>query len=151
MANDGEIWVLNGPNLGRLGRREPEIYGSITLADVELRLRNKLAALAPEMKLIAHQSNHEGELIDWMEKAAKTARGLIINPGAFAHTSVALLDAVRGAPYPVFEVHISNTQARESFRHHSYLAEATIGIIMGCGVLGYELALVAVLDLVREN
>ncbi|MDK8795394.1 type II 3-dehydroquinate dehydratase [Corynebacterium sp. MSK041] len=135
-----KVYVLNGPNLNRLGKRQPEIYGSTTLADVEQRLR---ALAGDKVELIFRQSNHEGELIDVVHEAADNGAAVIINPGGFTHTSVALRDALAeisdGAGF--IEVHISNVHAREEFRHHSYLTPIAIGVIAGLGVEGYELAL----------
>ncbi|HJH11089.1 MAG TPA: type II 3-dehydroquinate dehydratase [Metalysinibacillus jejuensis] len=135
-----KIMILNGPNLNRLGKREPEIYGHETLQDVE----HKLLQLANkhEVTIDFRQSNHEGELVDWLHEAADNAyEGVVINPAAYTHTSVALHDAIAGIDVPVIEVHISNVHKREAFRHHSYLAPACIGQIVGLGTYGYQLAL----------
>ena len=133
------ILVLNGPNLNLLGQREPHIYGSDTLADVE---RNCLAVAADlKLELRFEQSNREYELIDWIHEARGRAAGIVINPGAFTHTSVALLDALGAFEAPVIEVHISNIHKREEFRHHSFVSKRAEGVIVGCGVQGYELAL----------
>ncbi len=133
------VYLLNGPNLNLLGKRQPEIYGRETLADVEA----DCARLAGELGLTLrfHQSNREYELIDWIHEARETAGGLIINAGAFTHTSVALLDALNMCAFPVMEVHISNIHKRESFRHHSYISLRADGVIVGCGTQGYQLAL----------
>lgn len=132
-----EILVLNGPNLDRLGRRQPEIYGSTTLADVEEMIRGRAAELG--LKVVCRQSNHEGELIEWVHEAADAGQAVIINPGGLTHTSVALRDALAevadGAGF--VEVHISNVHAREPFRHHSYLSPIARGVIAGLGVYGY--------------
>lgn len=135
-----KIYVLNGPNLNRLGKRQPEIYGSTTLADVEQRLR---ALAGDRVELIFRQSNHEGELIDAVHEAADNGAAVIINPGGFTHTSVALRDALAEISDAAgfIEVHISNVHAREEFRHHSYLTPIAIGVIAGLGIDGYELAL----------
>lgn len=131
---------LNGPNLNRLGKREPAIYGYETLADLELRLSEVAAAEGATIEL--KQSNHEGELIDWIYEAEDgKVDGIIFNPGAYTHTSVALRDAIAGVEVPVIEVHISNIHQRESFRHHSYLAPVCVGQISGLGLYGYEAAL----------
>jgi 3-dehydroquinate dehydratase-2 len=133
------VYLLNGPNLNLLGKREPEIYGRDTLADVE----RDCLALCAELKLdlCFFQSNREYELIDWIHEARGVAGGLVINPAAFTHTSVALLDALNAFEAPVVEVHISNVHKREAFRHHSYVSLRADGIIVGCGVQGYQLAL----------
>ena len=133
-----QILLLNGPNLNLLGQRQPEIYGRETLADV-VAACTKLAQ-GFGLSLVAHQSNREYELIDWIHHARGQAAGIIINPGAFTHTSVALLDALNAFEAPVIEVHVSNIHKRESFRHHSYVSLRAEGVIAGCGVQGYELA-----------
>jgi 3-dehydroquinate dehydratase-2 len=135
------VLVLNGPNLSRLGQREPEIYGTDTLADVERMVRQRADALGWQVEF--RQSNHEGHLIDWIENEGIASDAIIINPGALAHTSYALADALRGCGKPVVEVHISNVYKRESFRHRSVTAGAAIGVIVGLGVEGYVLALEA--------
>ncbi|MBM9469503.1 type II 3-dehydroquinate dehydratase [Nakamurella sp. YIM 132084] len=140
------VSVLNGPNLNLLGSRRPEVYGHATLADVEAMCRQQATALGLELHFA--QTNHEGQLVDWVQEigaavAAGTSIGAVINPGAYAHTSVALRDAVEGARTPVVEVHISNVHARETFRHHSYLSPVTVGQIVGLGVLGYPLGIQA--------
>lgn len=132
------ILLLNGPNLNLLGTREPEIYGRDTLADVE-RLAAQTAA-EQGLNLEAMQSNHEGVLIDAIHQARLTKAGIIINPGAFTHTSVAIADALSGVSLPVVEVHISNVHQREAFRHHSYVSAVASSIIIGAGVNGYRLA-----------
>ena len=140
MATPPLIYVLNGPNLNLLGLREPEIYGSDTLDDIAERLEDKAKALG--VKLEIRQSNHEGHLVDWLHEARlKGAKAAILNAGALTHTSVALHDAVKAIALPVFEVHLSNPQAREAFRHHSFVAPVARGTITGLGALGYELAL----------
>jgi 3-dehydroquinate dehydratase-2 len=133
------VYFLNGPNLNLLGKRQPHIYGHETLADVEAMCR----ALAGELKLELrfHQSNREYEIIDWIHEAREIAGGLAINPGAFTHTSVAILDALNACDFPVLEVHISNVHQRESFRHHSFVSLRADGVIAGFGTQGYELAL----------
>jgi 3-dehydroquinate dehydratase II len=133
------VYVLNGPNLNLLGKRQPEIYGRETLADVEAACRALAAELGLELRF--HQSNREYELIDWIHEARESAAGLAINPAAFTHTSVAILDALKACEFPVIEVHISNVHAREAFRHHSYVSLRADGVIAGCGTQGYELAL----------
>lgn len=133
------IHILNGPNLNLLGKREPEIYGRDTLEDVA----RTCAALAVELGLEAalYQSNHEGEIVEMIHRAREAAAGIIINPAAYTHTSVAILDALNAFEGPVLEVHISNVHKRESFRHHSYVSLRAEGVIAGFGVQGYELAL----------
>ncbi len=134
------IYVLNGPNLNLLGLREPEIYGADTLDEIAGQLEDQARELKVEIDL--RQSNHEGHLIDWLQEAnAAKAKAVILNAGAFTHTSVALYDAIRAIEVPVIEVHLSNPQARESFRHHSYVAPVAKGSITGFGALGYQLAL----------
>ena len=133
------VYVLNGPNLNLLGKRQPEIYGRETLADVEASCREITDAAGLNLRF--HQSNAEHQLIDWIHEARETACGIVINPAAFTHTSVAILDALNAFDGLVFEVHISNVHKRESFRHHSYVSLRADGVIAGCGVQGYELAL----------
>jgi 3-dehydroquinate dehydratase-2 len=140
MATPPLIYVLNGPNLNLLGMREPEIYGSDTLDDIAGRLEDRARALGLAIDL--RQSNHEGHLIDWLHEAqAVGAKAVLLNAGGFSHTSVALHDAVKAVAVPVIEVHLSNPQARESFRRRSLVASAAVGTIAGFGALGYELAL----------
>ncbi|MBI3369890.1 MAG: type II 3-dehydroquinate dehydratase [Burkholderiales bacterium] len=139
-----KILVLNGPNLNLLGTREPAVYGSTTLADVEALCRD--AAAKAGVQAECRQSNHEGVLIDWIHEAGVAHRagqliGVVFNAGAYTHTSVALHDAIKGAGVPVVEVHISNVHARESFRHHSMISPAAAGIVVGFGVAGYALAI----------
>lgn len=133
------VLVLNGPNLNLLGKRQPQIYGHETLADVERQCRT----LADELTLTLrfHQSNREYELIDWIHEAREDGAGIVINPAAFTHTSVALLDALNTFEGPVIECHISQVHKREAFRHHSYVSLRADGIIAGFGTQGYELAL----------
>ncbi len=133
------VYVLNGPNLNLLGKRQPQIYGHETLADVEASCREVAEELRLELRF--HQSNREYEIIDWIHEARETAGGLAINPGAFTHTSVAILDALNACEFPVLEVHISNIHKREAFRHHSYVSLRADGIIAGFGTQGYTLAL----------
>lgn len=133
------IDILNGPNLNLLGQRQPEVYGRETLADVEA----ACAALAAELgvQVRFRQSNHEGQIVDWIHEARETAAAIVINPAAYTHTSVAILDALKAFDGPVIEVHISNVHQRESFRHHSYVSLRADGVIAGCGTEGYLLAL----------
>lgn len=141
------IEMIHGPNLNLLGTREPHIYGHATLADVEANCR----ALLPDgFTLTARQSNHEGEIVGWVQTAREEAFAVIINPGAYAHTSIALLDALKAFEGPVIEVHVSNVHRRESFRHHSYVALRADGVIAGFGIEGYEAAVRRVVSLARE-
>lgn len=136
------VYVLNGPNLNLLGLREPEIYGSDTLDDIAGQLEDRARELGLEIEM--RQSNHEGHLIDWLHEAqADGAKAVLLNAGAFTHTSLALYDAIRSIKTPVIEVHISNPLAREEFRHHSYVGMAAKGTIAGFGALSYSLALEA--------
>jgi 3-dehydroquinate dehydratase-2 len=134
-----KVAVIHGPNLRLLGTREPEVYGTDTLDDVD----RKLAALGAELgvTLETFQSNHEGEILDFIEEAAKRVDGFLINPGGFTHTSVALLDAFLAVQRPFVEVHLSNTARRERFRRHSYLSGAASGVVFGFGVQSYLLGL----------
>lgn len=133
------VLILNGPNLNLLGHRQPETYGSETLDDVA----RDCAALGTGIGLDTdlRQSNHEGQIIDWIHEARTTAQGIVINPGALTHTSIAILDALNAYDGPVIEVHISQVHQRESFRHRSYVSQRADGVIVGCGTQGYQLAL----------
>lgn len=133
------IYVLNGPNLNLLGKRQPDIYGHETLADVERDCRALAGELGLELRF--HQSNREYEIIDWIHAAREDAAGIAINPAAFTHTSVAILDALNAFDGPVIEVHISNVHKREAFRHHSFVSGRADGVIAGFGTQGYLLAL----------
>ena len=133
------VYVLNGPNLNLLGMREPSTYGTQTLADIEKRLRELAGAQGVE--LVFRQSNSEGDLVTWIQEAGQAGAPVILNAGAYTHTSIALHDAIRGAKADVVEVHLSNTHARESFRHHSYISPVAKGVILGFGARSYELAL----------
>lgn len=139
-------YVFNGPNLNLLGTREPDVYGARTLEDIEADCRAAATRLGLAVEF--RQSNHEGVLVDWIQEAGRTARGIVINPGAYTHTSVALHDAIRGARIPTVEVHLSNIFAREAFRHHSYVSPVASGVICGLGPTGYVLALEALAKLV---
>jgi 3-dehydroquinate dehydratase-2 len=139
--------LLNGPNLNRLGMREPHIYGHTTLAQLEKQLTE--FASEYEVELTCYQSNYEGALIDQIHRAESLYDGIIFNPGAFTHYSYALRDAIASIQTPVIEVHISNIHAREPFRHHSVIAPVTVGQIVGLGVSGYRLAILALLDMVE--
>ncbi|GAA5228071.1 type II 3-dehydroquinate dehydratase [Paeniglutamicibacter antarcticus] len=142
----GSILVLNGPNLNLLGIREPQTYGRETLADVEALCRTAAAKAGYEVEFL--QSNHEGVLIDAIHAARTTMVGIVINPGAFTHTSVALADAVSGVQLPVIEVHISNVHQREAFRHHSYISAVAASVIVGAGTNGYVLGVEQLIHLV---
>jgi 3-dehydroquinate dehydratase-2 len=145
-----DIWVLHGPNLNFLGRREPEIYGTTTLAEIDQQLQHR--GLAMGARVTCRQSNHEGVLIDWLQEAAiGGVAGLLINPGGLTHTSVALRDALAGLVCPKIEVHLSNVWKREAFRHHSYVSPVVTGVISGLGVDGYLLGLQAVVRLARPK
>ncbi|MVA99054.1 type II 3-dehydroquinate dehydratase [Nitratireductor sp. CAU 1489] len=135
------VYVLNGPNLNMLGKREPSIYGKKSLADIEADCRETGAELGLTIEF--RQSNHEGELVDWIQEAGDKAAAIIINPGAYSHTSIAIHDAIRAAGLPVAEVHLSNIHARESFRHTSYVSPVAAGVICGFGPVVYTLALQA--------
>ena len=138
----GTVYVLNGPNLNLLGLREPEIYGADTLDDIAARLEDRARAL--DLAIEMRQSNHEGHLIDWLHEAqAEGAVAVLLNAGAFTHTSIALHDAIRSIRTPVIEVHLSNPHSREAFRHASFVGMAAKGSIAGFGAHGYELALEA--------
>lgn len=141
------IYVLNGPNLNMLGLREPAIYGADTLADVQRRAEARAAQLGLQIEF--RQSNIEGELVTWVQQAREAASGIILNAGAYTHTSVALLDALHAAELPAIEVHLSNVFRREGFRHHSYISLAARGVICGFGPKVYELALEAMADILE--
>ncbi|MCF8706871.1 type II 3-dehydroquinate dehydratase [Rhizorhapis sp. SPR117] len=141
-----KVYVLNGPNLNLLGTREPEIYGADTLDDIAGQLEDM--ARAQDVEVDFRQSNHEGHLIDWLHEAqAEGAKAVILNPGGFTHTSVALHDAIKSITTPVIEVHLSNPHKREEFRHKSFVGQAAKGTIAGFGALSYALALEAALKL----
>jgi len=142
------VLVLNGPNLNMLGKRQPEIYGRETLADIEGACRAEAKGL--DLALDFFQSNHEGALVDRIQQAREANSGIIINAGAYTHTSVALLDALNAAEKPVIEVHLSNIYKREEFRHHSYISPVAVGVICGFGSQGYLLALRAIARLVSR-
>jgi len=142
------IYVLNGPNLNMLGLREPAVYGRESLADVEKRAQGRAKSLG--LTIDFRQSNKEGELVDWIQEARDKAQGIIINPGAYSHTSIAILDALQAAELPAIEVHLSNICRREPYRQHSYVAHAAKGVICGLGPKGYELALEAMADVLAS-
>lgn len=137
------VHVLNGPNLNLLGEREPEIYGALTLAEIEARLT--VSCKSQGLTLYFRQSNHEGDLVDWVQEAGRATEPVILNAGAYSHTSIALQDAIRAAKVDVIEVHLSNIHARESFRHRSLIAPVARGVILGFGALSYDLALEALI------
>ena len=141
------IFVLNGPNLNLLGTREPRIYGNQTLTDISANLERRAKAL--KLELDVRQSNHEGELVDWLHEALAKASAVIINGGGYAHTSIAIRDAVAALPIPVIEVHMSNVYAREHFRRQSMIAQVARGSIAGFGALSYVLALDAAAHLCK--
>jgi 3-dehydroquinate dehydratase II len=141
------VVVLNGPNLNLLGKREPEIYGRETLADVEADCRRVGKELGLSIEF--HQSNREYELIDWIHGARERAAGIVINPAAFTHTSVAILDALNAFDGPIIEVHISNVHKREPFRHHSFVSGVAAAVIVGCGTQGYAFALRRIVKLIE--
>ena len=143
------IFILNGPNLNLLGTREPHIYGSTTLAQVEAMCRTRADALGLTIQF--RQTNHEGQLVDWIQEAIEGADGLIINPAAYTHTSVAMLDALKNVPCPIIELHISNPHKREEFRHRSFATPAAAASICGLGVAGYPIAVEAMAGLIKAN
>lgn len=142
------IHVLNGPNLNLLGAREPELYGRETLADVEAECRRVAGELG--LELVFLQSNAEHQIVDWIHAARGAAAGIVINPAAFTHSSIAILDALHAFEGPVIEVHISNIHKREAFRHHSYVSARADGVITGCGTQGYQLALTRIASLLGD-
>jgi 3-dehydroquinate dehydratase-2 len=143
------VFILNGPNLNLLGVRDPSIYGHDTLGDIEERCTARAASLGLEIDF--RQTNHEGQIVDWIQEARESADGIILNAGALTHTSVAVLDALAAAELPVVEVHLSNIFRRESFRHHSFVSLAANGVICGLGAQGYELALDAMARLIEDE
>jgi 3-dehydroquinate dehydratase-2 len=135
------VYILNGPNLNLLGTREPEIYGKKTLAEIEQSCRDFGSKHGLEIHFL--QSNHEGQLIDWIQDAGKKSHGILINPGAYTHTSIAIRDALSAVKVPVIEIHLSNIHRREQFRHRSYVSQVATGVICGLGPAGYVLGLQA--------
>jgi 3-dehydroquinate dehydratase II len=143
------IYVLSGPNLNLLGSREPHIYGTTTLEDVRALCESRAGALG--QTVVFRQSNHEGELVDWIQEAGREGAGLVLNPAAYGHTSIALLDALKTLSIPVVECHLSNPAAREDFRRTTYVALAATGVVSGFGAKSYELALDACADLIAKS
>jgi 3-dehydroquinate dehydratase-2 len=143
------IFILNGPNLNRLGSREPEIYGTVTLDDIAGQCTKVGQELGVSIEF--RQSNYEGELVSWVQEAADRAQGVIINAGAYTHTSIALLDALKMLHIPIIEVHLSNVFQREEFRAHSYISLVATGVICGLGTEGYTLALQAIEKLINRK
>ncbi|WP_127143450.1 type II 3-dehydroquinate dehydratase [Pelagibacterium montanilacus] len=140
------VLILNGPNLNLLGTREPGVYGAATLADVEVLCTDRCEAHGLECDF--RQSNHEGELVDWIQQARGTAEGVVINPAAYSHTSVAIHDALRMLDVPIIEVHLTNIHQREPFRHHSYVSAVARGVVCGLGPSGYTLAIDALAEFI---
>ncbi len=149
MAGTKRILVVHGPNLNLLGKREPGVYGSTPLQAIDQRLEGLAASAGFELRIV--QSNHEGVLIDRVQEALDDCDGIVINPGGFTHTSVALRDALAATGLPVVEVHLSNVHAREAFRHHSYVSPVALGVVCGFGPLSYELGLRALLEHVETS
>ena len=143
------VYVLNGPNLNLVGTREPEIYGRTTLTGIEQAVGEQAGRHG--LTVVFRQSNHEGVLIDWIQEARSKASAIVINPGGFSHSSVAILDALRTVECPVIEVHLSNVHRREAFRRHSFVSEAATGVIVGLGATGYRLAIDAVASLLTSQ
>jgi 3-dehydroquinate dehydratase-2 len=144
MTTAKSIYVLNGPNLNRLGRREPDIYGKVTLAEIEENCRNEAGHRAVEFR----QTNSESELIDWIHEAIDLGSGIVINPAAYSFTSIAILDALKMFRGPIVELHISNIHAREGHYHHSYVSKVATGVIAGLGADGYVLAMRAIIEMI---
>lgn len=143
------VYILNGPNLNLLGTREPHIYGSTTLAEVEATCRERAQAVGLEISF--RQTNHEGQLVDWIQEAVAAASGIIINPAAYTHTSVAILDALKNVSGPIIELHISNPHQREEFRHRSFVTPVATATLAGFGVYGYGLAVEAMAHLIATR
>ncbi|HEY5543966.1 MAG TPA: type II 3-dehydroquinate dehydratase [Candidatus Binatia bacterium] len=148
MARKKKILVLNGPNLNLLGKRQPEIYGKLTLEQIDQKMRALAQELAVEIEI--RQSNHEGELVTWIQEAPKQFGAMVINPAAYTHTSIAMRDAISAAGIPTIEIHLSNIHKREPFRHHSHIAEVAVGQIAGFGVNSYLLGIRAAAELIEE-
>ena len=148
MARKKKILVLNGPNLNLLGKRQPEIYGKLTLEQIDQKVRALAQELGVEIEI--RQSNHEGELVSWIQEAPKQFGAIVINPAAYTHTSIAMRDAITAAGIPTIEIHLSNIHKREPFRHHSHIAEVAVGQIAGFGVNSYLLGIRAAAELIQE-
>ena len=140
------LYILNGPNLSRLGKREPAIYGTTTLAQIEARCRDAAAGVAVEFR----QANSEGRLVDWIHEAIDAGSGIVINPAAYSFTSIAILDALKMFTGPVVEVHISNIHRREEYYHHSFVSKVATAVIAGLGPAGYPIAVRAILDMLTD-
>lgn len=149
MAKAPNVLLLNGPNLNLLGSREPEVYGKTTLADIEATCRTRAGDLG--LELDCRQSNHEGQLVDWIQEASASHDAIILNPGAYSHTSIAIPDALKAVGLPVVELHLSNIHKREPFRHTSYVSAVAEGVICGFGAHGYVLALEAAAQLISAR
>lgn len=149
MVKAPKVLLLNGPNLNLLGTREPEIYGRETLSDIEASAQELAKSLG--LSLTCRQSNSEGQLVDWIQEATRTQDAIILNPGAYTHTSIAILDALTAVALPVVEVHLSNIHRREAFRHNSYVSNIALGVICGFGAQGYDLALRALAKLLIKE
>ena len=149
LAKTPKILLLNGPNLNMLGTRQPEVYGRATLADIEAMCQARARDLGLELDF--RQSNSEGEIVGWIQATHGTCAGIVINPGAYSHTSVAILDALLAVEAPIIEVHLSNIHRREAFRHHSYVSQAAHGVICGFGATGYLMALDGLAQLIDER
>jgi 3-dehydroquinate dehydratase II len=147
MTSAKPIYVLNGPNLNRLGRREPEIYGKVTLAEIEAQCRKEVAGQALEFR----QSNSESQLIDWIHEAIDSGSGIVINPAAYSFTSIAILDALKMFPGPIVELHISNIHKREPHYHHSYVSKVATAVIAGLGPGGYVVAVRAIGEMIARD
>ena len=147
MAN--KILLLNGPNLNMLGKRDPQVYGDITLNNVEETC--KKFAKQNGLELVSKQTNYEGQIVELIHKARETSDAIIINPGAYSHTSIAIFDALEMFHGPIIEVHISNIHKRESFRHFSYVSQRADSVIVGCGVQGYELAILRLVQIFKDS
>jgi 3-dehydroquinate dehydratase II len=145
MADDKPVYILNGPNLNRLGRREPEIYGTTTLAEIETQCRSDAQGRGIEFR----QSNSESQLIDWIHEAIDRGSGIVINPAAYSFTSIAILDALKMFSGPIIEVHITNIHRREEHYHHSYVSKVATAVIAGLGPKGYGIAVRAICDMLR--